>query len=58
MLAATEVMGCAVAHANETRVALLAPGTGKTQRAYLWAETAGAFEALCAVVNYCADSRW
>lgn len=44
------VLGCAVVHADETPVAMLAPGKGKTHRAYLWAYAAGAFEPLRAVV--------
>jgi transposase len=39
-----------VVHADETPVAMLAPGKGKTHRAYLWAYAAGAFEPLRAVV--------
>lgn len=31
------VLGCAVLHADETPVALLDPGAGKTRRAYIWA---------------------
>src|SRR5205823_4742215 len=31
------VLNSAVVHADETPVAMLAPGTGKTHRAYLWA---------------------
>lgn len=53
----TEVLGCAVVHADETPVAMLAPGTGKTHRAYLWAYAAGAFEGLRAVVYDFTDSR-
>jgi transposase len=45
-----ELLGCAVLHADETPVAMLAPGTGKTHRAYLWAYAAGPREALRAVV--------
>ena len=37
-------LACAVVHADETRVAMLAPGKGKTHRAYLWAYAVGAFE--------------
>ena len=36
---------------------MLAPGTGKTHRAYLWAYASGAFEALRAVVYDFTDSR-
>jgi transposase len=45
-----QVLACAVMHADETPVAMLAPGKGKTHRAYLWAYAAGAFEPLRAVV--------
>jgi transposase len=37
-------------HAYKTQVAMLAPGKGKTNRAYLWAYAAEAFEPLLAVV--------
>jgi transposase len=46
-----------VVHADETPVAMLAPGTGKTHRAYLWAYASGAFEPLRAVVYDFTDSR-
>jgi transposase len=52
-----EVLHCAVVHADETPVAMLAPGTGKTHRAYLWAYAAGAFEPLRAVVYDFTASR-
>lgn len=44
------VLACPVVHADETPVAMLAPGKGKAHRAYLWAYAAGAFEPLRAVV--------
>lgn len=44
------VLRCPVVHADETPISMLAPGTGKTHRAYLWAYAAGAFEPLRAVV--------
>jgi transposase len=44
------ILRCAVVHADETPVSMLAPGTGKTHRAYLWAYAAGSFETLRAVV--------
>lgn len=44
------VLACAVVHADETPVAMLAPDKGKTHRACLWAYAAGAFEPLRAVV--------
>lgn len=46
-----------VLHADETPVAMLSPGKGKTQRAYLWTYCPGAFENLRAVVYDFADSR-
>lgn len=46
-----------VLHADETLVAMLKPGTGKTHRAYRWAYTPGAFEGMKAVVYDFADSR-
>jgi transposase len=52
-----QVLGRAVVHADETPVAMLAPGTGKTHRAYLWAYASGAFEAMRAVVYDFTDSR-
>jgi transposase len=52
-----ELLGCAVLHADETPVAMLAPGTGKTHRAYLWAYAAGPREPIKAVVYDFANSR-
>ncbi|CAB3808279.1 IS66 family transposase [Pararobbsia alpina] len=46
-----------VLHADETPVAMLSPGKGKTQRAYLWTYCPGAFEELKAVVYDFAESR-
>lgn len=51
------VLSCSVMHADETPVAMLAPGTGKTHRAYLWAYASGAFEPLRAVVYDFTNSR-
>ena len=51
------VLSCAVVHADETPVAMLAPGNGKTHRAYLWAYAAGAFEPLRAVVYDFTETR-
>ncbi len=51
------LLRCAVLQADETPVAMLAPGSGKTHRAYLWAYAAGAFEDLHAVVYDFTDSR-
>ena len=38
------VFGSRVLHADETPVAMLDPGAGKTKRAYLWAYARGGFE--------------
>lgn len=45
-----ELLHCQVLHADETPVAMLAPGKGKTQRAYLWAYAAATSEPIKAVV--------
>ena len=43
-----------VLHADETPVALLDPGSGRTRKAYLWAYATGVFEPLRAVVyDFC-----
>jgi len=52
-----EILECAVLQADETPVAMLAPGTGKTHRSYLWAYVAGEFESLRAVVYDFTPSR-
>ena len=46
-----------VLHADETPVAMLMPGKGKTHRAYIWSYSSSAFDALHAVVYDFADSR-
>jgi transposase len=46
-----------VLHADETPVAMLMPGKGKTHRAYIWSYSSTAFDALRAVVYDFADSR-
>ncbi len=46
----TELLRCQVLHADETPVAMLAPGKGKTHRAYLWAYAAAHSEQIKAVV--------
>jgi transposase len=51
------VLRCQVVHADETPVAMLAPGKGKTHRAYLWAYAAGVFEPMRAVVYDFTESR-
>lgn len=45
-----ELLRCQVLHADETPVEVLAPGRGKTQRAYLWAYAAARSESFKAVV--------
>jgi transposase len=45
-----EMLRCRVLHADETPVAMLAPGKGKTQRAYLWAYAAARSEPIKAVI--------
>jgi len=44
-------------HADETPVAMLKPGNGKTHRAYLWSYCTTSFNAMRAVVFDFADSR-
>ena len=46
-----------VLHADETPVAMLVPGKGKTHRAYIWSYSSTAFDSLRAVVYDFADSR-
>ncbi len=52
-----QILDCAVVHADETPVAMLAPGTGMTHRAYLWAYASGLFEPLKAVAYDFTASR-
>jgi transposase len=46
-----------VLHADETPVAMLAPGKGKTHRAYIWSYSSTAFDSLHAAVYDFAESR-
>src|SRR5882724_4383249 len=46
-----------VLHADETPVAILKPGNGKTHRAYLWTYCPGAFESMKAVVYDFTETR-
>jgi hypothetical protein len=46
-----------VLHADETPVAMLKPGNGKTHRAYLWAYAPGSFEDLRAVIYDFCETR-
>ena len=50
------ILGHAVVHADETPVALLAPGHGKTKRAYVWVDRTTNFVAQRAVLfDFCAS---
>jgi len=51
------LLGRAVLHADETPVAMLEPGKGKTHRAYIWTYGTTEFDTLKAVVYDFADSR-
>lgn len=44
------VLSARVLHADETPVAVLDPGAGKTRKAYVWAYTRGAFDSVPAVI--------
>lgn len=44
------MLGCAVLHADETPVAMLAPGKGQAHRAYLWSYGSTPFDPIKAVV--------
>jgi len=49
------VLGARIVHADETPIALLDPGAGKTKKAYMWAYARGAFEPDPGVVfDFCA----
>jgi transposase len=48
------VLGVRVLHADETPVAMLDPGAGKTKKAYVWAYARGAFDPTPGVVyDFC-----
>ena len=50
------ILGHAVVHADETPVALLAPGRGRTRRAYVWVYRTTNFVAQRAVLfDFCAS---
>ena len=53
----SEILSRRVLHADETPVAMLKPGEGKTHRAYLWAYAPGVFEDMKAVVYDFCESR-
>jgi len=52
-----ELLTFPVLHADETPVAMLDPGAGKTHRAYLWSYSIGAHDPARAVIYDFADSR-
>lgn len=52
-----ELLRQTVLHADETPVAMLKPGNGKTHRAYLWSYCSTGFNPMKAVVFDFADSR-
>jgi hypothetical protein len=52
-----EILKHSVLHADETPVAMLKPGNGKTHKAYLWAYAPGAFEDLKAVIYDFCETR-
>jgi transposase len=54
---AAELLKHDVLHADETPVAMLKPGNGKTHRAYLWSYCTTTFNPMKAVVFDFADSR-
>jgi transposase len=54
---AAELLRQPVLHADETPVAMLKPGHGKTHRAYLWSYCSTQFSPMKAVVFDFADSR-
>ncbi|WP_310733005.1 IS66 family transposase [Azohydromonas australica] len=48
------VLSCAVLHADETPVAMLDPGAGKTKKTYIWAYARGALDAQRGMVyDFC-----
>lgn len=48
------VLAARILHADETPVAMLDPGAGKTKRAYVWAYARGAFDAVPGVIyDFC-----
>ena len=54
---AAELLRQPVLHADETPVAMLKPGNGKTHRAYLWSYCTTSYNPIKAVVFDFADSR-
>ena len=54
---AAEMLEHTVLHADETPVAMLKPGHGKTHKAYLWSYCTTSFDPMKAVIFDFADSR-
>ena len=52
-----QLLQCQVLHADETPLAMLAPGKGKTHQAYVWTYGTTQFDSLRAVVYDFVDSR-
>lgn len=52
-----DVLAHRVLHADETPVAMLEPGKGKTHRAYLWSYCPSSYESMRAVIFEFAESR-
>lgn len=52
-----EIFKYRVLHADETPVAMLSPGDGKTHRSYIWAYAPGQFEDMKAVIYDFCESR-
>jgi len=53
----TVLLDCKVLHADETPVAMLAPGKGKTHRAYVWTYGSSEHDSLKAVIYEFVESR-
>ena len=51
------VLSARVLHADETPVAMLDPGAGKTRKAYVWAYARGAFDSIPGVIYDFAPGR-
>ena len=52
-----DILSYRVLHADETPVAMLAPGSGKTHRAYMWSYCPSSFETMRGVIYQFAESR-
>ena len=53
----TGLLACQVLHADETPVAMLSPGKGKTHRAYLWAYATAVHQDMKAVIYDFTEGR-